>query len=98
MTVDPWFFPTPDEYRARLEAQGFQVGSIALIPRPTLLPGDVTAWLEVFAGPFTGALPEGDRPVVLAEVREALRPMLCDTRGQWTADYVRLRFAAETRG
>ena len=94
MRVDPWFFPTPDEYRVRLEAHGFAVRSIALIPRPTLLPGDVTAWLEVFAGPFTGAVPDGDRPSMLAEAREALRPMLCDAAGRWTADYVRLRFAA----
>jgi predicted ATPase len=28
------------------------------------------------------------------EVREALRPALCDASGAWTADYVRLRFAA----
>jgi hypothetical protein len=28
------------------------------------------------------------------EVREVLRPLLCDEQGQWTADYVRLRFAA----
>jgi SAM-dependent methyltransferase len=98
MTVDPWYFPTVGEYQGRLEARGFDVRSIALIPRPTLLPGDVTAWLEVFAGPFLGALPEGDRPAVLVEAREALRPMLCDTRGQWTADYVRLRFAAVKAG
>ena len=29
-----------------------------------------------------------------AEVEELLRPVLCDARGAWTADYVRLRFEA----
>jgi hypothetical protein len=92
--LDPWYFPDVDAYRERLEAAGFRVGSIALIPRPTPLPGDVTAWLETFAESFTGALPAAERPAFLAEVREALRPMLCDASGAWMADYVRLRFAA----
>jgi len=54
----------------------------------------VVGWLETFAESFTGALPARERPEFLAEVREALRPLLCDASGAWTADYVRLRFAA----
>jgi trans-aconitate methyltransferase len=92
--VHPWYFPTVADYRARLERRGFVVTSIALIPRPTPLPGDVTGWLETFAESFTGALPEGERAAFLAEVQEALRPKLCNADGRWTADYVRLRFAA----
>lgn len=94
MSVDPWYFPTVDEYRARLEAAGFEARWIALIPRPTPLPGDVTAWLEVFAKPFLAPVAEADRAAAVAEIRDALRPMLCDEAGKWTADYVRLRFAA----
>jgi len=93
--VNPWYFPTVAEYRGRLEAGGFAVRSIALIPRPTPLPGDVTGWLETFAESFTAPLPAGDRRSFLAEVQDALRPALCDADGVWTADYVRLRFAAE---
>ncbi len=92
--ANPWYFPTVADYRARLEARGFVVTSIALIPRPTPLPGEMTAWLETFAEPFTAAMSAGDRPAFLAEVQELLRPRLCDADGQWTADYVRLRFAA----
>ena len=91
---DPWYFPSVDDYRARLVARGFRVDYIALIPRPTPLPGDVTGWLETFAESFTAALPAAQRPAFLEEVREALRPELCDADGQWTADYVRLRFRA----
>jgi SAM-dependent methyltransferase len=91
---DPWYFPTAEDYRARLEAHGFVVDSIALFPRPTPLPGDVTGWLETFAESFLVAVPAGERPALLAEVREALRPALSDAAGNWTADYVRLRFAA----
>jgi SAM-dependent methyltransferase len=92
--VNPWYFPTVADYRARLEQRGFVVSSIALIPRPTPLPGDVTGWLETFAESFTTVLPEAERAAFLAEVQDALRPSLCDAEGRWTADYVRLRFAA----
>ncbi len=93
-TVNPWYFPTVEDYRGRLQAAGFRVDSIALFPRPTPLPGDVTAWLETFAESFAAALPVEERPAFLAEVQERLRPDLCDADGRWTADYVRLRFAA----
>jgi trans-aconitate methyltransferase len=92
--VHPWYFPTVEDYRARLQAVGFVVEYIALIPRPTPLPGDITGWLETFAESFTAALSPDQRPDFLAEVREALRPQLCDAEGKWTADYVRLRFKA----
>ena len=92
--ASPWYFPTVGDYSERLIRGGFTPTYIALIDRPTPLPGDVTAWLETFAESFTKTLPAGDRPVFLAEVQENLRPQLCDARGKWTADYVRLRFSA----
>jgi SAM-dependent methyltransferase len=93
--LDPWYYPSDAEYRALLVAHGFRVLSIGLFPRPTPLPGDMTAWLETFAGCFIGALPAADRPAFVDEVRRALLPSLCDPAGHWTADYVRLRFAAQ---
>jgi SAM-dependent methyltransferase len=75
----PWYFPTPEEYREVLEGAGFAVERIELIPRPTPLPTDLGGWLATFAEPFLGRLPEAS---------------LCDRRGRWTADYVRLRFLA----
>ncbi len=92
--ADPWYFPGVEDYGARLRARGFDVKYIALIPRPTPLPGDITGWLATFALSFTAVLPEADRPAFIAEVKEVLRPQLCDTRGQWVADYMRLRFSA----
>jgi SAM-dependent methyltransferase len=90
----PWYFPTPDEYRGLLEAQGFRVRSIDLIPRPTPLPGDIVGWLETFAQSFTRCVPPDERRAYLDEVAASLRPALRDAEGVWTADYVRLRFAA----
>ncbi len=90
----PWFFPRPEEYRKLLEASGFAVQNIGLIPRPTPLPGDVSSWLETFAQPYTSVMSAGEKPCFIAEVVEALRPVLCGANGNWEADYVRLRFSA----
>jgi len=90
----PWYFPTPGDYATRLERAGFRVDSIALIPRPTPLPGDVIDWLETFAQSFLHGLSGGAREEYLQEVRAALEPQLRDSSGTWVADYVRLRFAA----
>ncbi len=92
--LNPWYYPGDAEYRARLEAHGFRVRSITLIPRPTPQPGDVSGWLETFAGAFLSAVPAEDRPTLIAELREALRPALCNADGTWVVDYVRLRFVA----
>jgi hypothetical protein len=86
--------PTAEEYRARLEAHGFAVRTIALFPRPTPLPGELSAWLETFAQASLRAVPEADRPGLIEEVTAALRPRLYQADRGWVADYVRLRFAA----
>ncbi len=90
----PWYFPTPEDYGARLERAGFHVDSIALIPRPTPLPGDVIDWLETFAQSLLTGLSGEARDDVLQDVRRELEPRLRDPSGTWIADYVRLRFAA----
>jgi trans-aconitate methyltransferase len=93
----PWYFPTPEEYRLRLERGGFRVEYLALIPRPTPLPTGMRGWLETFAIPFTKSVPAEKRSAFLNEATERLRPALCDEQGRWTADYVRLRVAAKAK-
>ena len=93
-SVSPWYFPTVDDYSARLERVGFIAESVQLIPRPTPLPTGMFAWLETFANPFCAVLRENQRRNYLEEVAEMLRPVLCDEKGHWTADYMRLRFVA----
>lgn len=92
--ASPWYFPAPAEYRARLDARGFALISMALIPRPTPLPGRLEDWLDTFAGSFLATVPPRERKMVKSEVAHELRDRLCDARGVWTVDYVRLRFAA----
>jgi len=90
----PWYFPTPGDYATRLERAGFRVDSIALIPRPTPLPGDMSGYLEAFAQSFFHGMTDSERNEYLREVRATLEPQLRDGNGIWVADYVRLRFAA----
>ena len=93
--LDPWYFPAVEDYCARLARGGFAVRYIALIPRPTPLPTSINGWLETFAQSFLAPLADNDRAGFIDEVREAIRPDLCDADGKWIADYVRLRFAAD---
>jgi trans-aconitate methyltransferase len=93
-TVDPWYYPAPHEYTALLARFGFITDYSELIPRPTPLPGDVLAWLDMFAQPFSKAIDADARPEFVAEVRSALEPNLRRPDGVWIVDYVRLRFKA----
>jgi SAM-dependent methyltransferase len=92
--LNPWYFPSADAYRKKLEAAGFTVENIAIIPRPTTLPAGLEAWLDTFAEDFLGAVPAQDRMQMHPEVTDLLRPVLMDETGTWIADYVRLRFFA----
>jgi trans-aconitate methyltransferase len=93
-TAIPWYFPTVDDYRARLERGGFTVEYIELIPRPTPLPTNMRGWLDTFCEPFFRRLPAEKRSDARDEVIAMLQPVLCDEKGRWTADYIRLRFVA----
>jgi SAM-dependent methyltransferase len=95
--VEPPHFPSVAAYRHRLEAHGFEVYSIELVPRPTILPGGMDDWVRTFGHPWLALCPERDHDAVATEAAELLSPFLRDESGAWTADYVRLRFAARLR-
>ena len=90
----PWYFPTAEEYQARLESHGFIVENAYLFPRPTPLPTGIRGWLATFAQPVLAQLPLGERGAAEDEIEALPRPVLCDGKGRWTADYVRLRIVA----
>jgi trans-aconitate methyltransferase len=95
--VDPWFFPSPDEYRDKLVSAGFNVDSIELVDRPTPLPTGVAGWIESVAHPFLAVVEPEQRGALISEVEDRVRPLLCND-GVWFADYVRLRFSASVQG
>ena len=89
------YYPTPAEYKRRLASSGFQVRRIELIPRPTALgEGGMDGWIRTFRRGLLETLPEALRDRAVAEAVELLAPALRDGEGNWTADYVRLRFIA----
>ncbi|RDD63019.1 class I SAM-dependent methyltransferase [Ferruginivarius sediminum] len=90
----PWYFPAPDAYREKLQAVGFTVERMEHFPRPTPLPADISGWLATFAESFLSHVPPDQRDAFIAEVRAALQVHQRDESGQWSADYVRLRFKA----
>jgi len=93
------YYPAADEYAGLLAAAGFVVEVCEIVPRPTPLPGSVSDWLRTFRGGFLEAagVPEALQAEVIAETEARLAPCLRDSAGRWTADYVRLRFAARLR-
>ncbi len=90
------YYPTAAEYRAALEGGGFVVDGCWIVPRPTPIASGMSAWLQTFRGGFIDAagVPPDKRQQVIEDTRAMLRPILADASGNWTADYVRLRFAA----
>jgi SAM-dependent methyltransferase len=93
-----WFFPTPEDYAARLARAGLAVEEIALVPRPTRVESGMAAWLETLAAPVLAKLPEGRRSAATAAAEALLAPALRDGAGTWWADYVRLRVRAQRSG
>jgi hypothetical protein len=90
----PWNYPTPEEFEVVLRSVGFEPRRVTLIPRPTPLPTGMLGWLRTFTSTLVGQFPLEARDQVVQEVTTALKWSLCDTKGRWHADYVRLRFEA----
>ena len=93
-SLDPWLFPSAEWYRGVLERNGFEVSTMLLFPRPTVLATDLSGWLETFAQAFLAPFDAGARRAIVQEVTETVRPGLYDAERGWTVDYVRLRFSA----
>ncbi len=89
------YYPTPEGYTRKLEAAGFRVERMGLIPRPTQLDeGGMAEWLRTFRRGVIEALPQNLREIVVAETTALLGQALRTDDGKWVADYVRLRFVA----
>ena len=93
---DPQTYQTPAELAAHLEAAGFRDVDAQLIPRPTPLATGILGWLKTFRAGFLadmGVVP-ADEETIARDIESFLAPLLRDHLGNWTADYVRLRWTA----
>ncbi|MCS6800965.1 MAG: class I SAM-dependent methyltransferase [Chloroflexota bacterium] len=91
----PWYFPTPAEYAAVLEAAGFVVEVLHFFPRPTPLEGEAALadWYRLFAGEYLALVAPEQRDAVIARALEHAAPTQW-VAGRWVVDYQRLRFRA----
>ncbi|MFT9815976.1 class I SAM-dependent methyltransferase [Lysinibacillus sp. NPDC056185] len=91
----PWYFPTLEEYQAKLEGAGFTVEMITLYERPTPLQGEdgLRNWLVMFSNNMLKHLSETEKEQIYEKCDELLKPKFYQNH-QWVADYCRLRFVA----
>lgn len=97
-TSSPWYFPSLEEYTARLERHGFEVQYARVFDRPTELDGGergLRNWLELFGDTFFESVPESRMDDVVGSIEDRLGPTHF-RNGTWIADYRRLRFVART--
>jgi SAM-dependent methyltransferase len=91
------FYLTDRAFTVIHRAAGFTDIEARLIPRMTPLPTGLRGWLKTFRAGFLdqAGVPEAARAEVVDEIEALLKPVLCDDEGNWTADYVRLRWQAK---
>ncbi|KAJ7246400.1 S-adenosyl-L-methionine-dependent methyltransferase [Mycena rebaudengoi] len=94
-SMDPWFFPSTEDYTKLLVAASFEPLHISLTPRITPLEAGVSGWLEVFVRKsFLRDVPDKEATEIMNEVEEMLKVDCQDSSGNWAMVYSRLRFAA----
>ncbi|KDQ62244.1 hypothetical protein JAAARDRAFT_54221 [Jaapia argillacea MUCL 33604] len=91
--LDPWYFPSVEDYRTLLEAHSFKVDHISLTPRLTPLPSTLRDWLHLFCRhSFLEHMSDEEAESVIEEVQERCRIDCQDGQGKWWLMYTRLRF------
>ena len=70
--LNPWYFPSADEYGGLLKEGGLLTRYLTLFPRPTTLSDDIVGWLNTFALNFLASISANDRPAFLRRVKERL--------------------------
>ncbi|GAB5389579.1 MAG: class I SAM-dependent methyltransferase [Alphaproteobacteria bacterium] len=94
----PFNFPNDRQFAEQLEAAGFVVERIGLIPRATPLPTGMEGWLRTFSGAFLSGCDDQTVQTIIQQTCDLLSHSLRDDQGNWHADYVRLRFVAHKPG
>jgi hypothetical protein len=71
------------------------VDHISLHPRLTPLIGPLIDWLQLFCrNSFLKGISDDEAETILNEVQDFCKIDCCDTQGNWSIMYVRLRFVA----
>ena len=94
---NPWYFPSVEEYTRLLEAEGFHVEYMEIIPRPTPM-NDISHWLDIFANGVSKHLSKEQFETFKRECREILKESIYSEEEGWMLDYKRLRVRAVKKG
>jgi len=95
VALDPWYFPSVDDYQQLLVSAGFTVTHISLSVRHTHLEQGLRGWLEVFVrNSFLKAFSAEEANAIMNEVSDACAVDCKDGAGNWAMIYMRLRFSA----
>lgn len=92
--LNPWYFPSPEDYKLLLESVGFTVEKCQLFDRLTPLNTGMLGWLETFSYPFVSSFSKDEVEDILKEVENSVKFKLKNAKDEWFADYVRLRVKA----
>ncbi|KIY61868.1 S-adenosyl-L-methionine-dependent methyltransferase [Cylindrobasidium torrendii FP15055 ss-10] len=93
--LDPWFFPSVEDYTKLLEAASFEPIEVVLVPRFTPLPTGLIGWLRTFVrSSFLRALSDEEAESIMQEVADIMSVDCRDSQGNKAMMYMRLRFSA----
>ena len=96
-SYNPWYFPNKKEVSQKLKNAGFHIKQIEAFDRLTPLPTDIAGWLRTFAKPFLIDVPKDKQEEFINTVKDNVSDNLQNEKGEWFADYVRLRFLVEVQ-
>lgn len=93
--TDFWFFPSISKYATLLESEGFEIEQMWLFDRPTPIKGEdgMYNWINQFAQHAFGAINREEAERIKNLAVEILKPNYF-IKGDWLADYKRLRLKA----
>ncbi|KAH7320521.1 S-adenosyl-L-methionine-dependent methyltransferase [Rhizoctonia solani] len=95
LTLDPWYLPSPEEYRRVLEAEGFKVEHISLNRRFFEFPGSLLGFIRtLYRDSFFAGMSDAEANGVMNEVCTLCEPRMKLQNGAWSGLYVTLRFSA----
>ncbi|PPQ81268.1 hypothetical protein CVT25_015052 [Psilocybe cyanescens] len=93
--LDPWYFPSMEDYVKLLVTAGFEPTHISLTPRITPLPTGLYDWLNLFVrSSFLRDFTDEEASEIMRDVEERCRGDCRDASGKWAMMYTRLRFTA----
>ena len=94
----PLYAPTAPELGALLEASGLQIERLETSPRYPRLPSELWNWIGSIFHPFFTQFDDETNQHARNRVLALVKPVLCDTSGQWHIDHVRVRVIARKPG